>query len=83
MVKNDVYMQWMMKGYNKRVHDRDFQIRDMVLRKVILSTRNPIDGKLNSNYKGPYIVNKLRKNGTYELIRYQYRKILKLGMLKT
>ena len=43
------YQNLMAKHYNSRVRQRDFQVRDLVLRKVTGATRDPSQGKLGPN----------------------------------
>ena len=43
------YQDLMAKHYNSRVRHRDFNIEDLVLRKVISTTRDPSQGKLETN----------------------------------
>ena len=50
------YQDRMVKHYNSQVWHRDFQIGDLVLRKVINTARNPTQGKLGPNWEGPYWV---------------------------
>ena len=46
------YQDLMAKHYNSRIKHKDFQVRDLVLRKVMGATRD--QGKLGSNWEGPY-----------------------------
>ena len=39
----------MAKHYNSKVRHRDFQVSDLVLRRVIGATRDPSQGKLEPN----------------------------------
>ena len=48
------YQDRMAKHYNSQVRHRDFQVGDLVLRKVMGIARDPIQGKLNPNWEGPY-----------------------------
>ena len=48
------YQDRMAKHYNSWVRHRDFKVGDLVLRKVIGTTRNPTQGKFGPNWKGPY-----------------------------
>ena len=48
------YQDLMAKHYNFRVRHRDFQIGDVVLRKVTGITRDPSQGKLGPNWEGLY-----------------------------
>ena len=48
------YQDRMTKHYNSRVRHRDFQIRDLVLRKVMGTTKDPTQGKLGPIWEGPY-----------------------------
>ena len=43
------YQNLMTKHYNSRVRHRDFQVGDLILRKVMGATRDPTQGKLGSN----------------------------------
>lgn len=57
----------MVKHYNSRVRHRDFQVEDLVLRKVMGATKDPIQGKLSPNWEGPYRVASWQRKGTYHL----------------
>ena len=48
------YQNLIAKHYNTRVKHRDFQVGDLVLRKVIGATRDPSEGKLEPNWEGLY-----------------------------
>ena len=48
------YQNLMSKHYNTKVRHRDFQIGELVLRKVMGATKNPSQGKLGPNWEGPY-----------------------------
>ena len=50
------YQDRMAKYYNSRVYHRDFQVEDLVLRKVMGAARDPTQGKLGPNWEGPYRV---------------------------
>ena len=43
------YQDRVAKYYNSQVHHRDFQVGDLVLRKVIGAARGPTQGKLGPN----------------------------------
>ena len=43
------YQDRMAKHYNSRVRHRDFQVRDLILRKVMGAARDPTQGKLGPN----------------------------------
>ena len=53
--------------YNKRVRPRVFQSGDLVLRKVFENTTDPMVGKFQPNWEGPYIVRRLGKPGSYAI----------------
>ena len=57
----------MAKYYNSKVRHRDFQLGDLVLRKVMGSTKDTSQGKLGLNWEGPYRVASWHRNGTYHL----------------
>ena len=50
------YQNLMVKYYNSNVRCRDFQVGDLVLRKVMGAARYPSQGKLGPNWKGPYMI---------------------------
>ena len=43
------YQDLMAKHYNSRVRHRDFQVGDLVLRKVMGASRDPTHGKIGPN----------------------------------
>ena len=43
------YQDRLAKYYNSRVYHRDFQVEDLVLRKVMGAARDPTQGKLGPN----------------------------------
>ena len=61
------YQNRMAQYYNFRVCHRDFQVGDLVLRKVMGAVRDPTQGKLGPNWEGPYRVTSWQRNGTYHL----------------
>lgn len=61
------YQNLMAKHYNSRVRHRDFQVRDLVLRKVTGTTRDPSQGKLGPNWEGSYRITLRQRKGTYHL----------------
>ena len=50
------YKNLMARQYDAMVKPRHFNIGDLVLRKVSLSTKNLAHGKLGQNWEGPYRV---------------------------
>ena len=48
------YQDLMAKYYNSKVRHRDFQVGDLILRKVMGAIRDPSQGKLEPNWEGPY-----------------------------
>ena len=50
------YKNLMARQYDAMVKPRRFNIRDLVLKRVSLATRNPAHGKLGPNWEGPYRV---------------------------
>ena len=61
------YQNLMTKHYNSRVRHRDFQVGDLVLRKVTGTTRDPSQGKLAPNWERPYKIALWQRKGTYHL----------------
>ena len=48
------YQNRIAQYYNSWVHHKDFQVEDLVLRRVIGAARDPTQGKLGPNWEGPY-----------------------------
>jgi len=48
------YQQKLKQTYDKGVKSRPLAPRDLVLRKVVGTTKNPTWGKLGPNWEGPY-----------------------------
>ena len=61
------YQDCMTKHYNSRVRHRDFQVGDLVLRKVMGAARDPTQGKLGPNWEGSYRVMLWQRKDTYHL----------------
>ena len=61
------YQNLMAKHYNSKVRHRDFQVGDLVLRKVMGVTKDPSQGKLGPNWEGPYRITSWQRKGTYHL----------------
>ena len=57
----------MTKHYNSKVKHRDFQVGDLVLRKVMDTTRDTSQGKLGPNWEGPYRIASWHRKDTYHL----------------
>ena len=55
------------KYYNAKVRIRRFSPGDLVLKKVIPSTRKPSSVCLGDNWEGPYIIDSVSMNGAYKL----------------
>ena len=69
------YQDRMAKHYNSRVQHKDFQVGDLVLRKVMGAARDPIHGKLGPNWEGPYQITSWQRKGTYHLEALDGRKL--------
>ena len=61
------YQQKMAQRYDKNVKSRDFGVGDLVLRRVVGSTKDLNMGKLVSNWEGPYRVTARAGVGAYYL----------------
>ena len=60
------YQDLMAKHYNTKVKPWHFQVKDLVLWKVMTATKDSTQGKLGSNWEGPYRID-CHINGTYHL----------------
>ena len=65
----------MSKNYDSKVRHRDFQIGDLVLRKVMGATKDPTQGKLGPNWEGPYRITSRHRKGMYHLETMDGRKL--------
>ena len=57
----EAYHWWLENIYNRRVKPRVFHPGNLVLRKVFENTANPVVGKFQANWEGPYIVTRVGK----------------------
>ena len=67
MVKMVYYQQKLKKGYDKGVKSRPLAPGDLVLRKVVGTTKNHAWGKLGPNWEGPYRITYISSIGAYYL----------------
>ena len=61
------YQDLIAKHYNSKIKHRDFQVGDLILRKVMNATKDSSQGKLGPNWKGPYKTASWHRKGTYHL----------------
>ena len=61
------YQDLMAEHYNSIVRHKDFQVGDLVLRKVTRATRDPSQGKVGPNWEGPYKITLWQRKYTYYL----------------
>ena len=57
----------MAEYYNKKVKLKRFNIGDLVLWKVTLTKKDPVQGKLGPTWEGPYRVVHYSRQGSYHL----------------
>ena len=69
------YQDRMAKHYNSRVRHKDFQIGDLVLKKVMGVAKNPAHVKLGLNWEGPYKITLWQRKDTYHLETLDGRKL--------
>ena len=67
MVQLAYYQHKLMQGYDMNVKLRPLALGDLVLRKVLGSTKNPAWGKLGPNWEGPYRITSVAGIGAYYL----------------
>ena len=65
--KSTHYQNLMAKYYNSTVRHMDFQVGDLVLRKVMGACRDLTQGKLGSNWEGTYRIMSWQRKDTYYL----------------
>ena len=61
------YQDLMVKYYNTKVQPRHFQVRDLILRKVTMASRDLAQGKLGPNWEGPNRIIDYHRKRTYYL----------------
>ena len=69
------YQNLMSKHYNAKVRHRDFQTGDLVLWKVMGTTKDLSQGKLGPNWEGPYRITSWQRKGIYHLETMDGRKL--------
>ena len=69
------YKSLMPRQYDAMVKPRRFNIRDLVLNRVSLVTKNPAHGKLGPNWEGPYRVINCKRQGSYYMEALDGRKL--------
>ena len=67
MVQLAYYQHKLKQGYDMNVKLRPLAPRDLVLRKVLGNTKNPVWGKLGPNWEGPYCITSVIGIGVYYL----------------
>ena len=78
MVQLAYYQHKLKQGYDTNVKLRPLAPRDLVLRKVLGSTKNPAWGKLGPNWQGPYRITSVVGIGTYYLEDLDEKTVLQL-----
>ena len=66
-VKMAYYQQRLKQGYDKGMKLRPLAPGDLVLQKVVGTTKNPTWGKLGLNWEGPYRITSFAGIGAYYL----------------
>ena len=61
------YQRHLANSYNIRVKPRGFRPGDLVLRKVFKNTADPIAGKFQPNWEGPYVMTRAGEAGFYAI----------------
>ena len=76
------YQQKMAEYYNRRVKLKRLEIRDLVLCKVSIATKDPNQGKLGPTWEGPYRVVNYSRRGSYHLETLDGQKLLRPWNIK-
>ena len=69
------YKNLMARQHDAMVKPRQFNIEDLVLKKVSLATKNLAHGKLGPNWKGPYRIINCKRQESYYLEALDGRKL--------
>ncbi|XP_075664719.1 uncharacterized protein LOC142634311 [Castanea sativa] len=67
MIRMVHYQQKLRQGYDKKDKSRPLAPGDLVLKKVVGTTKNPLWGKVGPNWEGPYRITLVAGNGAYYL----------------
>ena len=67
MVQLAYYQHKLKQGYNAKVKLRPLELDDLILRKVLSTTKNPVWGKLRPNWEGPCRITSVASMGAYFL----------------
>ena len=78
MVQLAYYQHKLKQGYDMNVKLRPLAPGDLVLRKVVENTKNPVWGKFGPNWEGPYCITSVAGVGAYYLEDLDERVILHL-----
>ena len=62
-----VYQQRVARYYNRRVHARQYNVRNLVLRLILPGSHVTSDGTLGPNWEGPFIIRENLGNVVYHL----------------
>ena len=73
--RTERYKNLMARQHDAMVKPRQFNIGDLVLKKVSLSTKNPAHEKLGPNWEGPYRIINCKRQGSYYLEALGGRKL--------
>jgi len=65
MVQLVYYQHKLKQGYDANMKLRPLAPGDLVLRKVLSTVKNPVWGKLGSNWEEPYRITSVAEIGTY------------------
>ena len=76
MVRLAYYQHKLKRGYDVNVKLRPLSVGDLVLRKVLGTTKNPAWGKLGPNWEGPYRITFVTGIGAYYLEDLDERVVL-------
>ena len=69
------YKNLMARQHDTMVKPKRFNIRDLILKRVSLATKNPAHGKLRPNWEGPYKVVNYKRQESYYLEALDGRKL--------
>ena len=78
MVQLTYYQHKLKQGYDTNVKLRPLALRDLVLKKVLGTTKNPAWAKLGPNWEGPYHITSVVGIGVYYLKDLDEKTILHL-----
>ncbi|KAK0601687.1 hypothetical protein LWI29_026467 [Acer saccharum] len=77
-IRNAAYQQRATRYYNSYVRERRFALGDLVLKRVVMGTKDKVAGSLADKWKGPYQITGIAGHGAYRITREGFGELPRL-----